>query len=415
MSPMPGTSVTRLFLSFYLFIAIAIVGLSAALEPFFYGNDKQLPPSAKEIKTQLEGLSGEARAHVVAQLTTHQPQVLPLSSLAFSEETLTDLLHGEVIALFYQNTVQLYARADDESLYEFTFPAGSDAPPATLYSLVFFIALGLVVALWIWPLWRDLSNITKGIKTVDPDGSIPPIVVPKRSVVAPIASALNALSQQVSELLARHKEMTGAVAHELRTPLARLKFTLGSNDTPDQESWFAMREDVNELERMVQEMLDYLRHDGKPPELNVSHIPVAALLENIVQRVKPQSKNINIHILPTSLNVMGDGYFIERAIENIVLNAVRHAHSKVLLSAEQSKGFVVIHVEDDGPGVAPQDAEKIFTPFFRPDSARSRERGGAGLGLAIVKRIQSWHHGYCSVKKSKLGGANFSISYPTRT
>nr|WP_252735923.1 ATP-binding protein [Aestuariibacter sp. A3R04] len=112
---------------------------------------------------------------------------------------------------------------------------------------------------------------------------------------------------------------------------------------------------------------------------------------------------------------MGDGYFIERAIENIVLNAVRHAHSKVLLSAEQSKGFVVIHVEDDGPGVAPQDAEKIFTPFFRPDSARSRERGGAGLGLAIVKRIQSWHHGYCSVTKSKLGGANFSISYPTRT
>lgn len=405
---------TRLFLSFYLFIAIAIIGLSTALEPLFYGDDKLLPPQAKDIKAQLAGLSGENKAKVVANLDVHKPKVMPLTSLAFSENSLTKLFEGEVLALFYQDSVQLYALADNESLYEFTFSVPPNVLPARLYSLVFFITLGIAVALWIWPLWRDLSNITKGIRSVNTDGSLPTIIVPKRSVVAPISTALNALSQQVSELLSRHKEMTGAVAHELRTPLARLKFTLGSNDTPDEVSWLAMREDVNELERMVQEMLDYLRYDGKPPELNVSQIPVTELLQNIALRVKPQYSELNIEILPAPLTIMGDGYFIERAIENVVLNAIRYAHTKVILSAEQHKEWVVIHVEDDGPGVAPEDAEKIFTPFFRPDSARTRERGGAGLGLAIVKRIQSWHHGHCKVSRSKLGGADFSISYPTQ-
>lgn len=111
-------------------------------------------------------------------------------------------------------------------------------------------------------------------------------------------------------------------------------------------------------------------------------------------------------------NVNNDGYYIERAIENLILNALRYAKQTVKLRIEESESSICLHVEDDGPGVSDINKERIFAPFYRPDPARSRERGGAGLGLAIVKRIQHWHDGDCIVIDSELGGADFILRYP---
>ena len=407
---------TRLFISFYVFIALALVGLSAALEPLFYDNEDPLPAEAKRLISTLEatGVDGQARAAIMADVNP-EPRVIPLASLALSANSKKQLADGKVVSLYYQDSVQLYALADPDSLYEITYDITPASPNVTLYSMAFFVSLAILLALWIWPLWRDLSAITRGLKTVNDDGSLPKIHLSARSVVAPIALAINKLSTQVSDLFSRHKEMTGAVAHELRTPLARLKFALAGEPLTDEEGWQAMRDDVNELERMVQEMLDYLRNDGRPPELNISHIPLQALLSAIRDRAEIQtSTEVNISVAADDSVVLGDGHFVERAIENLVLNALRYAKTRVVLRTEQTKQFTIIHVEDDGPGVSEENREKIFAPFYRPDSARSRERGGAGLGLAIVRRIQHWHDGECYVGESTLGGADFTLHYPTR-
>lgn len=174
-----------------------------------------------------------------------------------------------------------------------------------------------------------------------------------------------------------------------------------------------MREDVNELERMVQEMLDYLRHDGRQPELNVSQIPLRAMAENLAERTAGNTAiSVSVTADNDGLVVLGDDYYIGRAIENLLLNAIRYARTEVRLRVSDNRNHIVLHVEDDGPGVSEENIEKIFVPFYRPDAARSRERGGAGLGLAIVRRIMLWHDGECEVQKSQLGGADFLLRFP---
>jgi two-component system OmpR family sensor kinase len=129
----------------------------------------------------------------------------------------------------------------------------------------------------------------------------------------------------------------------------------------------------------------------------------------------PQSKiqNINIQNQCDNVILQADGHFAERAISNLISNALKYADSQIIISSEQTADEITISVEDDGPGVANEMREKIFDAFYRPDKSRARHQGGAGLGLAIVKRIQDWHHGHCEVESSKLGGAKFILSYPT--
>jgi len=108
----------------------------------------------------------------------------------------------------------------------------------------------------------------------------------------------------------------------------------------------------------------------------------------------------------------GDGHFVERAIENLLLNAARYAKTCIVISVASELDKILITVEDDGLGVDPALGDKIFEPFYRPDEGRDRIQGGAGLGLAIVKRVMQWHQGSCSVTRSTLGGAKFTLSFP---
>ena len=90
---------------------------------------------------------------------------------------------------------------------------------------------------------------------------------------------------------------------------------------------------------------------------------------------------------------------------------MRHAAARVALSVEREGGRTVVHVDDDGPGVAPEDRERLFEPFTRAGAGRERETGGVGLGLAIVKSVAEWHGGEARISDSPLGGARVSISW----
>ena len=106
-------------------------------------------------------------------------------------------------------------------------------------------------------------------------------------------------------------------------------------------------------------------------------------------------------------------HFIERAIENLVLNGKRYAIKVLEIHIIKQKKVIQICIEDDGLGVSQDMRKKIFFPFFRPDASRDRQNGGVGLGLAIVKRIVDWHQGECYVTDSELGGAKFVITLPS--
>lgn len=403
----------RLFISLYLFIAVTLVGLSAVLDNVFVSSPSKY---SRELTALVQLFTHSSRTTEQLQTLSKQTglamQILDTNSIAWQQVEKQKLLNGEVIVLF-DHTLgpQLYILSSNKRLVEIT--VGKDnqnQPPLLFYSGLFFILLGALLAAWVWPLWRDLAKLKKAAETLGHDGTIEPIQIRSSSPIAPIANALNTMSEQVSALLFSQKELTGAVAHEFRTPLSRLKFALAVSPTPGSSPWQAMNADVNELEKLVDEMLSYTDMDCQIPELNMSEIPIRSLCQHAIDKIaEPTKGDIHFSLVGEDLRILADADYIERAVDNLLLNACRYAKSTIQVTIRSVDNKVAIHIEDDGIGIPAELFDKVFEPFFRPDEGRDRQRGGAGLGLAIVKRITQWHEGQCLVKKSVIGGAEFVI------
>jgi signal transduction histidine kinase len=108
--------------------------------------------------------------------------------------------------------------------------------------------------------------------------------------------------------------------------------------------------------------------------------------------------------------VEGDPRQLDRLLRNLLDNAVRHARTSVTVRIEQRAEHVVLHVDDDGPGIPAADRERVFERFTRLDEARTRDAGGAGLGLAIAREIAHRHHGTLTASAPESGGSRFTLS-----
>ncbi|MFQ3192004.1 MAG: two-component system OmpR family sensor kinase [Paraglaciecola sp.] len=404
----------RLFISLYLFVALSLVGLSAGLERIFF------TPSETS-SAQLLGPVFEAAKQEDVDIPSFIKslggtyKILYLGDIAWSDNNLKKLHDGQAIVLSDSNVIeQIYILDNTTQLLEISLPiTRPNSGRFFLYSVIFFVLLGGVIASWIWPLYRDLSSLEKTVSNVKPDGSIVQNNISPTSLIYPIAKSLNNMGRQITQLMQNQRELSGAVTHEFRTPLARLKFALAINPPAQSEPWLDMQQDVKELENLVQEMLDYASTDAQIPEMNLAEIPIKQLCQQLIGRLKDSHLcNLNVRVYGDAPHVLADGHFIERAIENLVLNGKRYANEVLEIHIIKQKNVIQICIEDDGIGIPQAMRKKIFFPFFRPDEGRDRQQGGAGLGLAIVKRIVDWHQGNCHVTNSELGGAKFIITLP---
>jgi two-component system OmpR family sensor kinase len=404
----------RLFVSLYLFIALSLVALSAGLEKIFFSATQVT--NGQTLVTVLEAAKQQNVEMIdfVSQIDLPY-QNLMLKDIAWPENDLKKLQQGHAIVVSNSESVeQIYILNQPQQLLEISLPKqNSNTFQFTLYSIIFFLLLGGVIALWLWPLWQDLSKLEQTVSKVLPDGSIAKNTIGQKSLVFPIAKSLNNMSEQISKLMQQQRELSSAVAHEFRTPLARLKFALAMGPSSQSEPYKDMQQDVNELERLVQEMLDYASTNTQAPEMSLAEIPIKQLSMQLIQRLKNSHlAHLETTVHGNDLTILADEHFIERAIENLLLNASRFAKQRIQILIKQNQDKVEISIEDDGSGVPKDLRNKIFTAFYRPDESRNRQQGGAGLGLAIVKRITDWHQGSCYVSDSKLGGAKFVVILP---
>lgn len=404
---------TRLFVSFYLFVAISLFLISSALE-LILPNERNSETKETEVIQSILSLAASNKALLVDRLTKINAdfEIKPIGAVGWSPEENKALINEKVITLYDEEAKYIYAPIGNDELVSLKLPYERiSIPYQIIYLFVFLVLLGLAMAVWLWPLWRDLTYITNKVSGLAHETDSLSIALKKRSIMQPIASRINLLSERVHKLLRDQRELTGAVAHEFRTPIARLKFALEMNPEPNGEAWKGIHADIDELEGLVQEMLDYTQYDAVTPELSISEIPIKQLCQNVVRHLEPTTTK-SLDIAGEDIVVRGDGHFIERAVSNLLTNAIRHADAKILLTIHASGSAVSISVADDGEGIEQALAERIFEPFFRPDNSRVRYLGGAGLGLAIVQRIQHWHKGSVKVEKSNLGGACFVLTYP---
>lgn len=290
-----------------------------------------------------------------------------------------------------------------------------------------WVALSLVLAavlllLWALPVWRDLDSLRNATLRMGQGDLSVRARLSHFSGIRYVGESFNQMAERIAALVENQRSLANAVSHELRTPLARLSFEV---DMLGQDKFQAkrdqilrdMRTDISELEAMVDELLVYARLE-RPTEDIVTQqtVDVRDWLGEALAQVAhlADSRGVRCHVREDGLpaHVQLHPRYMSRALLNLVQNAVRYARARieVSLTACPAGGYELI-VDDDGPGIAPADRERIFEPFVRLDESRDRGTGGAGLGLAIVKRVAASHKGTIEAQQSPLGGARFVLRW----
>jgi signal transduction histidine kinase len=290
------------------------------------------------------------------------------------------------------------------------------APESTLVRLIpplFYLSIFVFVGLWLWPLLRDLNLLTESALSFAADYRKPINTRKKVTSVPDLAQSFDEMSARIRHLIQQQKELTDALSHEVRTPLARIKFALAVLEDRAQVSGESksISQDVNEIEGLITTMLDYARLDHPDREISLQFRKMDTFLTETVRKFSLLHEDLHIEQHASSEKAQYDPVLMKLALSNLLANACRYANNLVRVSFSAETGQYTLAVEDDGHGISESEREDAFKAFTRLDSSRNRETGGHGLGLAIVARIASLHGGSAWAEESALGGARIVIAW----
>lgn len=264
--------------------------------------------------------------------------------------------------------------------------------------------------------WKDLVNIRKTAERLG-QGDLDARTEEARSwLFRPLASVLNNMGVHIKHLVTTSETISHAMAHELRTPLARMRFELSMldearNDEERIQYRKGLDEDIDELESLIKVSLSYFKMQQSQFELNLTEVPLKEWSERLCKSLallKP--KNFELECNSQDDTALFDINLSDTIVKNLLLNAFKYANSKAIFSVFKKEDKVVFVIDDDGPGVPIEFRDRVFMPFSRLDTSRTRTTGGYGLGLAYVKLIAEIHNGKAFVVTSPLGGARFVVA-----
>ena len=213
------------------------------------------------------------------------------------------------------------------------------------------------------------------------------------------------MRRRIERSIEQRTTMLNGVSHDLRTILTRFQLSLAlMDDGPDRD---ALHKDVGEMNRMLEGYLAFARGDaGEQSAL----IDVGALLEEVKSDAGRQSRAIQVAVSGESSMTVRPHAF-KRCLDNLVGNALRYG-AVVRMAASRDQRFLTITVDDNGPGIPPDQREEVFRPFMRLDPSRNQDHGGTGLGLAIARDIARSHGGDIHLSDSVLGGLCATVRVP---
>lgn len=238
---------------------------------------------------------------------------------------------------------------------------------------------------------------------------------------AELAKRAQAQYRELERADARRRELVTNVSHDLRTPLTTLRGYLEAMDGADSERAAAYlrsaQRSAARLGRMIDQLFELSRLEDDAAPLRLESFPPAELVSDVVQKfgLAAERKGVALYVVtqPDLPFVCGDLGAIERALSNLLENALRHTPTggNVRVEVAAVAGAVEIAVEDTGPGIPAGAHERVFERFFRVEEGRSGE--GSGLGLAIARRVVELHGGTIRAGRAAGGGASVRIALPT--
>jgi two-component system sensor histidine kinase CpxA len=282
------------------------------------------------------------------------------------------------------------------------------------------VAVSLLLARFIVLPVRRLQSAGQKVAAGDLSVRVAHTVGNRTDDIARLARDFDLMTERVDGLLQSQQRLMRDVSHELRSPLARLQALLSiarqKADAAGAEQIDRMEAELERLDRLIGDILAFSRLEAKEA---ISRHPtdIVDLVQNIVDdasiEAQAAGKQIRMHG-PTRCLIDVDSGLIQRAVENVVRNALRHTAegTAVNVSIDNDARYVRIVTDDQGPGVPEEAIAKLFEPFFRVEQSRSTRSGGGGIGLAIAERSIRLHGGSIRARNRKDGGLSIAIALP---
>jgi two-component system sensor histidine kinase CpxA len=267
----------------------------------------------------------------------------------------------------------------------------------------------------------QMRAATQRLAAGDLDARVGAGVGSRNDEIGDLVRDFDAMAVRISSLMHAQSQLLSDISHELRSPLARLNVALelarrkaGDAAVPDLDRIQTETERMNDL---IGQLLELSRAESDERAAHVEKVDLEEVLRAVVAdadfEARRQGKSVTVDI-QSPATVAGDPDLLARAVENVVRNAVRYTAPSTAVEATLTSdpAAVTVTVRDRGPGVPEGDLEKIFAPFHRVESARSRGRGGVGLGLAIAKRAVALHSGTVVARNAEGGGLVVTVRLP---
>ena len=295
----------------------------------------------------------------------------------------------------------------DSGYFKFLIPKDRvTSSSARIFALWITVPALIMVFISLIFLKNQTRPITKLAKAAEKFGRGEDVEEYKPSGAAEIRQAgfeFDRMRKRIIRHLNQRSEMLSGISHDLRTPLTRMKLQLAF--IKDKELSSKLSEDINEMEKMLNEYLQFTSSSYLEKDENFN---ISELLENIVEKYKNHNISKNIS---SEIRINGRKNLIIRCINNLLDNAIKYGE-KVNIELFKNKNNLFIKIEDDGPGVPENEYENVFKPFYKIDKGRADSKSSVGLGLSITSDIIRSHGGNIKLEKSPLGGLGVKIFLP---
>jgi two-component system, OmpR family, osmolarity sensor histidine kinase EnvZ len=376
---------------------------------------KAYPPSGKD--DRLKAISAE-RFYIDVELLPKGPLPPPMPKTFFAEldpltSALPDEIYKQIRRPFWIDTVgrsglmEIRVDLDDGVLRMFAHRSLAYEPNVHIFILWMLGAAVVLLAVAILFLRNQIRPILRLAGAAEDfgkgrDSDFRPHGARE---VRQAGYAFIEMKRRVERAVEQRTAMLNGVSHDLRTILTRFKLSLAVMD--EQAEIEPMQKDVDEMQGMLEGYLAFARGDAGEATVSTN---LRAILDELKADAERHGAFISVDA-SGALDLKVRPNAIKRCLSNLVANAQRHGR-RISLQASRELRFVAIHIDDDGPGIAPKHREEVFRPFYRLDDARNQDEGGAGLGLAIARDIARSHGGDVSLGTSVMGGLRATVRLP---
>ncbi len=311
--------------------------------------------------------------------------------------------HGAIVM---RTEVQLrdgqWARFDTEP------PRSATALPWRLGLTLLVLAAAVLALSYVAVRWvtRPLHVLAQAADELGRDLHRAPLPEDGPIEIRRAAHAFNAMQARLERFVSDRARVLAAMSHDLKTPITRMRLRAELLD--DDEVRQRFEADLTEMQSMVQDALDFMRGvgGGEPRQA----VDVAALLDSLRTDQQALGRTMTIEGAPAA-PIIAVPSLLKRCLANLIDNAMLYG-GRATVKVEDAPSMLVLHVLDDGPGIAPAELEKVFEPFYRLEGSRSRSTGGTGLGLAIARNIARSHGGEIELRNRPEGGLDATLALP---